>query len=672
MNVDFSTKWWSFPERATWAPPEDLSVSEWAKRYRILPAKLAAEPGPWNEDRTPYVIDVMNAFQDPAVERITIKAAVQSSKTEAVYNMLGWAIDQDPRPALLVMPTLETLKRVSDRVQRMIEDSPRLSGHLLGGRFDVKQKQINLDRTTLYFATAGSSSDLRNIQAGIILLDEVDDYPVDVGDQGNPIKQAEGRAVTFNLNRKIVTLCTPTLEGSNIDQAWQKSDKRKYWVPCPHCGGFQILDFFQIKHVGEKLGEWPKGEKRDPNYIMEARPAIYECKHCKEDITDAKKPWMLKRGKWIPEATEMPQNGEIESFPYRYHTGFWWNGLYSPWMTFSALASEFFEAKKDRASFQTFWNLKLAENWVEQYERIDEDDVLKACCELSARTVPEDAIALTCGIDRQETGFYYLVRAWRVNDFNTREETLTSWLIDYGFLTSWYDLEELLFGTVYPIRETEATMRIWRAGIDTGGTLLPRPVFDPTGGHGMIRTSTEDTMVWLRNNSRGRGCFIWGTKGSRYNFEPGEKIRLGKPKDKYPSGKPIPGGLQIANLDTRQLKDMFMDYLEWARNGEERGAYLHKDTGADYTSQVTAEEKRPDKRGRMMWTQIRADNHYLDCEVITHALADPCWAGGVRMLGGKFGTTQLTKAGSPDPGQHVHGKSEKPWIQQSEGGWLKK
>ena len=47
-------------------PPERLTVSEWADKYRILSEKDSAAPGLWRTDRTPYLKEPMNAFNDRA------------------------------------------------------------------------------------------------------------------------------------------------------------------------------------------------------------------------------------------------------------------------------------------------------------------------------------------------------------------------------------------------------------------------------------------------------------------------------------------------------------------------------------------------------------------------------------------------------------------------------
>ena len=618
--TEAATVEWFPGELQAWAPPEDISVSEWSERYRMLPVKLSPEPGRWSNEKAPYTVEIMNAFQDPYVERITVMASVQSSKSESVYNMFAYAIDQDPAPALVVMPTDKSVKRVNQRLQLMIEDSTRLRSHLTGNPDDLKQKELNLKPMTIWFATAGSTADLKNVSARYLYMDEPDDYPPESGDQGSPTGLAEARTTTF-WNRKVLESCTPTTEEGYINKQYGRSDRRKYWVPCPHCRRYQVLSFWQIKHVGEKLGEWPK-EKRDPDYIMGNRVGRYECRHCGEEIDDTDKPWMLQYGTWVPEGHPIEPDGPVGiPMPRSSHRGYWWNALYSRWRTFSEIAAEFFKSKDDRQKYKIFVNLYLAEPWKEIVITTTEDGILKARCELPPQTVPQEAVALTAGVDVQKHGFWFVVRAW-ARDYS-------SWLIHYGQLAAWEDLEEFLFGTLYPVRGTGLVMPIWRAAVDTGGG-------DQDEGVSM----TEETYWWLRRNAVGRGCRVWGTKGSSTGLS--GKIRVGKPLDKTPSGKPIPGGLQIIFLDTDKLKDAFHYRLGQAMERLAQAGYLHAETAKDYVAQILAEEKRRDKDGYEYWTQIKKDNHLLDCEVLAMACADPEWPGG--------GVNLLRKAFSRETG----------------------
>jgi phage terminase large subunit GpA-like protein len=106
-------------------------------------------------------------------------------------------------------------------------------------------------------------------------------------------------------------------------------------------------------------------------------------------------------------------------------------------------------------------------------------------------------------------------------------------------------------------------------------------------------------------------------------------MQLGKTLDKMPSGKPIPGGLQLMMLDTGKLKDRYHYRLRSAIEGEgDQPAYVHRETREDYARQILAEEKRLNEKGLQEWIRIRPDNHYLDTECLAMAAADPEWPGG--------------------------------------------
>ena len=98
------------------APPEDMSVSQWADGYRYLSSEASAEAGRWRTTRTPYLREVMDAFTDPNVRHIVMVAASQVGKTEAELNIIGYIIDQDPGSILFVHPTVGDAKEFSRRL----------------------------------------------------------------------------------------------------------------------------------------------------------------------------------------------------------------------------------------------------------------------------------------------------------------------------------------------------------------------------------------------------------------------------------------------------------------------------------------------------------------------------------------------------------------------------
>ena len=583
------TETWSKIEQAAWAPPEDMTVSQWAERFRELPT-YAAISGRWNNKLAPYIIGVMNAFNDPQVERITIMASIQSCKTESAYNMLGYAICQDPGPALLVLPTLSMLKKANRRIRTMIKCSPELSKHLNASPDDLTITNLSLDVMDIYFATAGSEADMQFVEARYLILDETDLYPP------GGVKMALDRATTY-WNKKIIDLSRPTTPEGHINIEYHRSNQQKYWVPCPFCGGFQILEFGQLKHIGKPRGQWPL-ELQNPEYIKNLRVARYECKYCQAEIDDSHKPEMLSRGKWVPAAQSIEPDDKTATIPSAVHVGFWWNVLYSPFKNFSEIMAEFFQVKDRPEDLRVFTNQWLAEPWKDIVQSREAPAILNLRTTRPAFIVPDETLALTAGIDSQRRGFWVVIRAWVLTQNGLRE----SHLIRYGFVENFAELEQWLFHDVYRSETKHIEYRVWIGFIDTGGGLM---------GEGEA-TLTEQVYNWLRRSGRGR---IFGSKGASRSLNGRLVVRSNI--EHYPSGKPLPGGLVLWRLDTNALKDFI-----WARI--ENGLFhLHKDTDEVYAAHLSSEIKERNKRGQIIWTlRYGRDNHLLDCEVMAAGAAE--------------------------------------------------
>ena len=170
------------------APPPDLTVSEWADLERRLSSEASAEPGRWRTDRTPYMREIMDALTDPGVERIVIMSSAQVGKTELLLNALGYFVDYDPSPMLLLQPTLEMAQTFSkDRLAPMCRDTPALKSKIQ----DAKSRSSGntmLHKTFpgghITMAGANSPASLASRPVRNVLADEVDRYPVSAGVRG--------------------------------------------------------------------------------------------------------------------------------------------------------------------------------------------------------------------------------------------------------------------------------------------------------------------------------------------------------------------------------------------------------------------------------------------------------------------------------------------------------
>src|ERR1017187_3922902 len=233
-------------------PDPLLTVSEWADRYRTLSQRASAEPGPWRTDRTPYLREGMDCLSPSSpVETVVLMKGAQIGGTECGNNWIGYVVHQAPGPMLAVQPTVDMAKRNSkQRIDPLIEESHVLRELVSDPRSRDSGNTMlakEFPGGILVMTGANSAVGLRSMAARYLFLDEVDAYPGDVEGEGDPITLAMARTRTF-ARRKVFLVSTPKITGmSRIESAYEESDQRKYWVPCPHCQGYQTLKFAQLR-----------------------------------------------------------------------------------------------------------------------------------------------------------------------------------------------------------------------------------------------------------------------------------------------------------------------------------------------------------------------------------------------------------------------------------------
>lgn len=539
----------------------------------------------------------MDAILEPTVESVCIRKGTQLGGSEAIYNVLGYIIDQDPAPALVVYPTIELARSVSaNRIQSMIEASPALRAKKPSDGDAFTLQEMRFPTMSLFLSGANSPASLASRPCRYVLLDEIDKFPAFAGNEADPISLAEERQKTF-WNRKTIKTSTPTTEEGPIMREESRCDEiREYHLPCPHCGGYQILDFHNVK--------WPQDlDREDPAYPIRVRDsAWYECQHCSGRIEDIHRSAILSAGKWIPR----------KPMKHPKSVGFVISSLYSPWLRWGDVAEAFVRAKDYPEKLMNFKNSWLAEPWIQRLSASQDEatqQVIKCKAPTPRGIVPDSAEALVIGCDVQQSGIW-----WRARAFS---RDMTSWGIDEGIAGTWHDLEQILFEREW-IKQNGDEIQVWRIGIDTGGGKE----------EGALVSRTEETYEFIRR-CQGRGGTLYGTKGSSRSMA--TKMHIGKPIERMPSGKPIPGGLQIVQINTDAMKEALWWRINTTNEAPGPGAWhLHQDTEEWVCRQITAEEKRRDKSGMIEWFQVRRDNHLLDCEIICLCLVDPEFYGGLR------------------------------------------
>lgn len=436
------------------APPPPLTVSQWADKYAVLPPGTSAEPGRWRTERAPYQREMMDVVNDPTVDTVCFMIGSQLGKTASEINTIFYFAQNDPSPILLVMPTEKDAEDFSkENIAPGIRDTPVLKSLF------TDPKTRNAGNTTLnksfpggYLALAGANAPrgLARRSVRILIMDEIDGYPASSGTEGDPITLGEARTTNY-WNRKRIFSSTPTDEGaSRIEKLEGRSDQRRYFVPCPHCGTLQVLDFDRLK--------WPRPSKDRSRH--EPENCYYVCvAGC--EIQEAEKPAMIRAGKWVktnPDA--VPGTA-----------GFQLSSLYSPWLRWSKLIDQYIKCfrdtelkKEDPTLLKAFTNTRLAKTFRVQGESVD-DAALLTRKVLYASRVPAGALVLTCGVDVQGNRIEAEVVGWGEDD--------RSWSIDYFILRGdpnqpelWDELDEVL--KLRYRHASGAQMKIASTFIDSG------------------------------------------------------------------------------------------------------------------------------------------------------------------------------------------------------------
>ena len=464
------------------APERQMTVSEWADNNRQLPS-TSAEPGLWRTSRVPYLREIMDCLSTASsVERIVFMAGAQIGKTEAGLNWIGYVIDHAPGIMLLVMPSLDMLKRNSrTRIDPLIAATPTLKQKVAPPKAREKGNSIALKSFIggeLVMTGANSPTGLRSTPVRYIFLDEVDGYPADAEGEGDPVELAIRRTATYKGRRKIYLCSTPTIAGvSRIEKAYEESDQRKYLVPCPECGGFQTIAWSRIK--------WPDGFPDD---------AFLQCEHCGFHIQEHHKPKMLEQGEW-----RATKEGDGRT------AGFWLPGLYSPFESWAEMAAEFVTVKSDPPRLQTFINTRLGEPYEDRDAAPVEAERLMARAEPLGNVLPEGVALITAGIDTQDDRLELEIVGWGKDD--------ESWSLGFHVLWGdpanpdvWKELDQILATKWVHPREVPDLM-ISAAAIDSGGHRTPNVM--------SFCDARQTRRIWAIKGRGGPGLPAWPKRPPR-------------------------------------------------------------------------------------------------------------------------------------------------------------
>jgi len=600
---------WTPREREAWDLGGDILPSEWQDSHRVLTERMgAAEPGRMRTDRLPFSRGVLDAFANPAVTDITVLSATQVFKTEMLITLLGYIVDQCPGNVLLVSARKEdTVQLIRDRITPAFEECPAVVRHATGFADDVAQKRLAFDRMVIYAGWAQSRSSLQSKPLPYYLGDELSEWDADRDDE------CVKRTGT-HWNRKHVRTSTPRTDVDPIVLKWNVSLQHHFYVPCPHCGGYQVLVFPQIK--------WPKEAVAEPNRIDTLNLAWYECERCQHKIVDADKREMMLGGLWVPDveaeryldlygsrmqaaldgddrgrllggrtadvvAELLDPEGEVEwEPPISNHWGFQIAGWYAPWDSrrFSAVAREFLEARAYPAKLQVFRNKTQALPWAEHVQAADAQRLDRLIIQVPRYVVPADVQMLTAGADvhGDSRPIYADVVGWQAED-------RCHLVFDGKFLTL-AELAEALLDRAWAIQGTNRALRIRLLCID-------------------CRYRRDEVYEWARQHlDVVRPLMAFGTERLNAKWA----IRY---VDHHPrTGRPIKNGLKRIDAVTDPYKREVLRHLQTAP-GQPGSMTLHAEVSQSWRTQLAAEKlvrmtDRKTGQQKYEWHQVGSNHHF--------------------------------------------------------------
>lgn len=568
------------------APPTRLLVSEWADRNRFLPKGTSARPGPWVTES--FQREMMDAVLEPGIREVVFMTCTQVVKSEALNNICGYFIDAEPKPIMIIQPTDHAAIGYSKkRIAPMIANCPVLYRKV---RQAISRQSGNtvllkeFDGGFLKLAGANSAVGLRGDPIEVLLEDEIDGYPDDVDGEGDPIEIAERRTDSFDHPIRVKASTPAKPRGfSRIEEAWKRSDQRRYFVPCPFCKRLQPLEwrdatgFFHLVYEKDERGE------------IRPETVKYLCAHCTEGIPENFKRRMLAAGQWVK---GRPEVHDI--------AGFHLNALYSPWrMNWPDLAGEWVRTKDNPEKLRAFVNLRLAETWDEQADTSIEAHELRARAteKIAAGQLPAGVAVLVAAADVQNDR----IEA-QIVGFGPGEE---AWLLAYEIFRGSPGLEE----------DPETAANVWAQLDDfflsswthpSGVELSPAVCLVDSGYHS---DSVYDFVIPRQNSLRR----VFACKGVDYLAKPG-LIAEGSTKRAH---------IRLFAVGTYAAKDRIFARLRITKPGP---GYLHLPEWVtdEYLEQLTGEKKIPvhvrrTRSVKRIYIKTHSRNEALDLAVYSHA-----------------------------------------------------
>ena len=579
------------------APPPRETISEWTDKHRYT------DDGKYYVDTAAYQRGPMDALSNPMVEEVIMMTSAQIGKTEIILNTIGRYTHREPCAIMWLLPSLTMAKQIAkSRLEPMFEDSPALQGLLADKRKRDGKNSYDFKKFPggyLIMAGANSPVSLSSFPIRILLGDEIDRWGKLIKAEGDILMLARTRTKRYGDNKKIFLVSTPTEKGeSRIEPAYRETNQQQYWVPCPHCGGFQTLKFMNLKFEYDKdaIKGLTEGAEEAEEFewkrkaIAEHIHAWFVCEHCGSVIEHEDKHDMVLSGEW---RAKFPKIVKRQGFHI-------WQA-YSPFVTWAETTAEFLYSTGYPDRMRVFTNTVMGELYEEKGQRLEDAPLMERREQYPAK-LPEKIEVVTVGVDVQGDRLECEIIGWAADGENWSLDYRVLWgntqLLDtYSQLEYVWDLEWH--------RRDGALLAVDALGIDVG--------YNPSEKGNTENVDSNVIYDWVESASKLHRVFA--VKGSSTRVEGVVKwTRAGKRR------------LKLWRVDGEQIKDVVLKRLR-IEPGNPGSAHFPLHYDKHYFMMLTAEEKKL-KAGRRIWMKVRERNEAVDTRQYAYAsllILKPKW-----------------------------------------------
>jgi len=573
-------KYISNREINAYRPIVRLSPVEWCQKNMVLDKKTTNYPGKYNPNLTPFVIPIMNISENQAVEEIVLMFASQVSKTVMMVGLALQSLAQNEGSHLWVMDSSDkAIKMISKQRFKPTLDSCQILKESLildGGKESLKH--YNFTRATISFVGANSPGQLASDSIKRIFADEIDKYPAEFTSEAGAVQLLRSRTKAFKFDKKMFWACTPTTEEGNIYLEFTSTTHQYYYfVPCPNCLEFQLLEDNQLKTLKE-LEYSPETEDE----IL--KQTYYECKHCNKVIRERHKPEMLRNGEWrTKDGEELKPNRKI---------AFQLSSLYSPFVSFGAYNLERLKCKDNPILLRDFANSWQGLPYKERSLSVDKEGLEGRLSLHKKGIVPKQARIVVGSIDCQKDHYYCQRIAFGYK--------YKAWVIDWCKVQTLKEADDY-FRCEMLSNDGQKIYKTKKVAIDAG--------YEPA-----------DVYLWCLLNQENTDLYI-PVLGARTKMQ--KNFTAGQILYDMPSfNRKI--RVYRATVNTNVYKEMIYDRLN--RKPNSNGSFnLYRNPEKDLCKQLTAEEKQEKRvKGKpSVWEWfVKGENHLLDCAVYSFFLAE--------------------------------------------------